>query len=63
MGSVGRHLCRPLDRRREVGGAVDVADDARIADRDFHQLFLVRGEQMLGPFISGQFRKILEKGT
>ena len=35
--------------RREVRGPVDVAQHARIADRDFHHLLRVRGEQRASP--------------
>jgi len=35
------------DGRQKIGGGVDVADHARIADRDFHQLAGMLAEDLL----------------
>src|SRR5258706_16167242 len=59
--SRGRRSIVPLctDGRQEIGTRIDVADHAGIADRDFHQLALVRSQNLLCAFVAAELDQLL----
>src|SRR5207302_4239597 len=50
-------------RWREIVRRVDVAHHARIADRNFHEVILVRAEQAFGALVAAQPQQLHVKAS